>query len=229
MFALDPQAGSPKVLLNLTGASRQAEIANMPFGDAVRLILLHEIQHHLQHEEGFSDEPRNKNGKRTPYLERPHEQEAYDVNFRANLNSPRRREILPWRLEHGSAGSAYPLPLPPDAAAPNSKGVPELAPGANGPLMQTGVLDAHSEADERLGATASQLRESYAAGHGFPSYLDFHFSLLHPSTPSDVADHHLRELQAAHEVDEGGGARHRLGLRDMARADSVLEDGELSP
>ena len=34
---------------------------------------------------------------------------------------------------------------------------------------------------------------SYATGHGFPSYLDMHFALLHPSTHPDVAEYHLRE------------------------------------
>jgi hypothetical protein len=44
---------------------------------------------------------------------------------------------------------------------------------------------------------------SYATGHGFPSYLDMHFAVLHPSTHPDVAEYHLRETDM-------GSARHYL-------------------
>jgi hypothetical protein len=51
-------------------------------------------------------------------------------------------------------------------------------------------------------------RDAYAYEHGVPGYLDLHFALLHPSTPPDVAEHHL---QAAN---------------GMVTADSAPEDGE---
>jgi hypothetical protein len=32
--------------------------------------------------------------------------------------------------------------------------------------------------------------------HGVPGYLDLHFALLHPSTPPDLATHHLQAANA---------------------------------
>jgi hypothetical protein len=77
------------------------------------------------------------------------------------------------------------------------------APVAPVDLSGVALSPGTEEADHHK--TASMFREEYAGAHGFPSYLDFHFAVLHPSTPSDVAEHHLRETDM-------GSARHFLNL-----------------
>src|ERR1700730_16222208 len=46
LFALRPDFGSPTITVNLKGASEQADVSKTSLGEAVRQILLHEIQHH---------------------------------------------------------------------------------------------------------------------------------------------------------------------------------------
>jgi hypothetical protein len=50
--------------------------------------------------------------------------------------------------------------------------------------------DFRSTVSDRI--VAALIIGAYAAHHGFPDYLSMHFQLLHPSTPPEVAQHHLQ-------------------------------------
>jgi conjugative element/phage-associated large polyvalent protein len=169
----------PTLRMALKLIAKDAAAGNVPFDEAIRMVLLHEMQHRLQDDEGWL--ATQKAGALYPaltYFERPSEQEAYDTNERQALDPQRRRDILPWRLQHqGIEKPTYTF----GAARDDIRG-PDLS---DAPQME--MLPDHF------------FREAYAAQHGFESYLDMHMALLHPSTPREVLDHHLQRAWGGEE------------------------------
>ena len=223
--------GGNKIALNPRFIQLMAEKKKQPFEDLLREVLVHETQHRIQHDEKWkATRGPSEGGEYEKYRARSEEAEAFDAELRRDLSEDERRHIQPGALEaidrererarrrEVPSNGAPPEPLQPqsapmiqrpEASSPGEEAAPATEdaehnragfmyalPGlrSGSPRPITHFLGDHDD-------EASHAREAYAYEHGFPSYLDMHFALLHPSTPPDVATYHLRAANGIETAD----------------------------
>lgn len=172
----------PGIVVNLPALKDWAERRNVPFEDALREVVLHEVQHGGQDVEKWKDtKPASAGGDPFErYRARTNEAEAYDAAARRDLSPQERRQVQPGALEARDRELALTRHRESMAKLRERAEIPATAPAPVGEHMLAPIDEPEDP------------REAYAAHHGFPDYISMHFQLLHPSTHPDVMEHHLQ-------------------------------------